>query len=124
MYFTINVWFYTAYERLCGYEHLFGKKYKNRNKLIQSGTLGQHTKNRDCPGKIRTVGNQKPVTLTQNDSITSQKTSLFICMQKINFIFQLFLTILHFKESGLAGTILAAHNSRPKILPDVFVKYK
>ena len=60
----MNVWFYTAYERLCRYEHLFGKKYKNRNKLIQSGTLGQHTKNQDCPGKIRTVGNQKSVTLT------------------------------------------------------------
>ena len=38
------------------------------------------------------------VTLTQNGSITSQKTSMFICMQKINFIIQLFLTILHFKE--------------------------
>ena len=39
------------------------------------------------------------VTLTQNDSITLQKTSMFIFMQKIKFIIQLFLTILHFKES-------------------------
>ena len=39
------------------------------------------------------------VTLTQNDSITFQKTSIFICMQKINFIIHFFLTILHFKES-------------------------
>ena len=38
------------------------------------------------------------VTLTQNYSITSQKTSMFICMQKINFMIQLFLAILHFKE--------------------------
>ena len=56
MQFTINVRFYTADEKLCRYEHFFGKKYKNRDKLIQSGMSGQHTKNRDCPSKIRTVG--------------------------------------------------------------------
>ena len=39
------------------------------------------------------------VTLTQNDSITLRKTLTFICLQKINFIIHLFLTILHFKES-------------------------
>ena len=39
------------------------------------------------------------VTLTQSDSITLLKTSMFICMQKINFIIHFFLTILHFKES-------------------------
>ena len=34
-----------------------------------------------------------------NDSMTLQKASMFICMQKINFIIHFFLTILHFKES-------------------------
>ena len=38
------------------------------------------------------------VTLTQNDSITLMKISMFICMQKINFIIHFFLTKLHFKE--------------------------
>ena len=65
------------------------------------------------------------VTLTQNDSITLRKTSMFIYMQKINFIILLFLTILHFKEScSLIGWQHLAHNSRPKILPDVLVKYQ
>ena len=35
----------------------------------------------------------------QNDFIALLKTSMFICMQKINFIIHFFLTILHFKES-------------------------
>ena len=39
------------------------------------------------------------VTITQNDSITFHKTSMFICMQKMNFIINPLLTILHFKES-------------------------
>ena len=39
------------------------------------------------------------VALTQNDRITLQKTSMFTCMQKINFIIHFFFTILHFKES-------------------------
>ena len=39
------------------------------------------------------------VTRIQNDSIILLKTSMFICMQKINFIILFFLTILHFKES-------------------------
>ena len=39
------------------------------------------------------------VALTQNDRITSQKTSMFTCMQKIKFIIYFFFTILHFKES-------------------------
>ena len=34
-----------------------------------------------------------------NDSINLQKTSMFICMPKINFIIHFFLEILHFKES-------------------------
>ena len=34
----------------------FGEKSKNQDKLIQSGTPGQQTKNRDCPGKIGTLG--------------------------------------------------------------------
>ena len=43
----ICVSFYTADEKLCEYENFFGEKPKNRDKLIQSGTPGQHTKNRD-----------------------------------------------------------------------------
>ena len=39
------------------------------------------------------------VTLTQIDGITLQKTSMFLCMQKINFIIHFFLMILHFKKS-------------------------
>ena len=34
----------------------FAEKSKNRDKLIQSGTPGQHAKNQDCPGKTGTVG--------------------------------------------------------------------
>ena len=37
-------------------------------------------------------------THTQNDTITLQKTSMFICMQKIDLIIHFFLTILHFNE--------------------------
>ena len=33
-----------------------GEKFKNRNKLIQSETPGQHKKNRDCTGKTGTIG--------------------------------------------------------------------
>ena len=51
----ICVSFYTADEKLCEYETFFGGKCKNRDKLIQSGTPGQHTKNRECLGKARTV---------------------------------------------------------------------
>ena len=36
---------------------------------------------------------------TQNESINLQKTSMLICMPKINFINHFFLEILHFKES-------------------------
>ena len=36
---------------------------------------------------------------TQNDSINLYNTSIFTCMQKINFIIYFFLEILHFKES-------------------------
>ena len=39
------------------------------------------------------------ITLTQNDSITLMKTSMFISLQKIIFIMHFFLTILHFKKS-------------------------
>ena len=35
--------FYTADEKLCEYEKFIREKTKNRDKLIQSGTLGQHT---------------------------------------------------------------------------------
>ena len=51
----ICVNFYTADEKLCEYENFFGVKSKNQDKLIQSGTLGQHFKNRDCPRKTRTI---------------------------------------------------------------------
>ena len=61
MQFTINVWFYTADEKFCKYEHFFGEKYKNWDKLIQSGAPGRHTKNRDCPDKIETECLQKQV---------------------------------------------------------------
>ena len=43
----ICVSFYTADEKLYEYETFFGGKFKNRDKLFQSGTPGQHTKNRD-----------------------------------------------------------------------------
>ena len=60
---TINVWFYTVDEKLCKYENVFNEKYKDQEKSIQSGTPVQHTKNRDCPGKIETVEcSQKQVT--------------------------------------------------------------
>ena len=51
----ICVNFYTDDEKLCEYENFFGVKSKNQDKLIQSGTLGQHFKNRDCPRKTRTI---------------------------------------------------------------------
>ena len=44
----ICVNFYIAKEKLCEYKKVFGKKSKNRDKYIQSGTLGQHTKIQDC----------------------------------------------------------------------------
>ena len=47
--------FYTAGEKLSECEKFFGGKYKNRDNLIQSGTLGQPTRNRDCPSKTGTV---------------------------------------------------------------------
>ena len=52
----ICVSFYTADEKLCKYENFFGEKSKNRDKLIQSATPGQQTKNRDCSGKIGILG--------------------------------------------------------------------
>ena len=39
--------FYTVDKKLRRYENGFGEKSKNRDKLIQSVPLGQHTKNRD-----------------------------------------------------------------------------
>ena len=52
----ICVSFYTADEKLCEYEKSFGEKSQNSDKLNQSGTPGQHTENRDSPGKTETVG--------------------------------------------------------------------
>ena len=51
----IYVIFYTAGEKLSECEKFFCEKYKNREKLIQSGTLEQPTKNRDCPSKTGIV---------------------------------------------------------------------
>ena len=48
--------FYNADEKFCEYQNFFVKKSKNRDKLIQSGIPGQHTKNRDGPGKTGTIG--------------------------------------------------------------------
>ena len=63
--------------------------------------------------------------LTQNDSIILRKTSIFICMQNMNCIIHFFLSILHFKEScNLIGWRHFGHNSRPKILPNMLVKYE
>ena len=39
--------FFTADEKLCEYENFFVRNLKKRDKLIQSVTPGQHTKNRD-----------------------------------------------------------------------------
>ena len=40
----LSVGFYSADEKLTESENLFGEKSKNRDKLIQSGTQGQHEK--------------------------------------------------------------------------------
>ena len=52
----ICVSFYTADEKKCKNGSFFGEKSKIRDKLIQFVTPGQQTKNRDCPGKIGTLG--------------------------------------------------------------------
>ena len=52
----ICISFYTADKKLCKYEKFFGEKSKKQDKIIQFRTLGQHTKNQDCPSKTRTVG--------------------------------------------------------------------
>ena len=52
----ICVIFCTADEKSCEYEKNVGEKSKNRDKSIQSGIPGQHTKTRHCPGKTGTVG--------------------------------------------------------------------
>ena len=52
----ICVSFYTSDEKLCKYQKTFGENSKNRNKMIQSGTPVQHSKNWDFPGKTGKVG--------------------------------------------------------------------
>ena len=48
----ICVGFYTAKVKLhVNMKNFLGEKFKNWDKLIQSGTPGQHTKNRKCPSK-------------------------------------------------------------------------
>ena len=69
------VCFYTADEKLCEYEKFFGEKSKTRGKLIQSGTPGQHNKNRDCPGKTGAVGMfDKPMTEKPWQNMLHDKT--------------------------------------------------
>ena len=53
---SLCVRFYTVDEKLRECKNFFVEKSKNRDRLIQSGTPGEHTKNRDCPGKTGTVG--------------------------------------------------------------------
>ena len=52
----ICVSFHTADEKLCKYENVSGEKSKNRDKLIQSATPEQQTKNRDCTSNIGILG--------------------------------------------------------------------
>ena len=47
---NIYFYFYTTDEKLCEYAEFLGERSKNWDKLIQSGTPGQHT------GKTGTVG--------------------------------------------------------------------
>ena len=49
----ICVSFYTVDEKLCEYEKNFGEKSKSRDKLLQFGTPGQHTKNLGLSRKNR-----------------------------------------------------------------------
>ena len=53
---SLCVRFYTVDEKLCECKNFFVEKSKNWDRLIQSGTPGEHTKNRDCLGKTGTVG--------------------------------------------------------------------
>ena len=48
--------FHATGEEISEYEKFFGEKSQNQDKLTPSGISGQATKNRDCPGKPRTVG--------------------------------------------------------------------
>ena len=48
---NICVSFYTADEKLCKYDNFFSEKFENQNKLIQSETPGQHTRNWDCSSR-------------------------------------------------------------------------
>ena len=65
------------------------------------------------------------ITLTQNDSITLQKTSMFICMQKNKLHNLLPFYVLHFKEScNLIRWQHFGDNLRSNLLPDMLVKYQ
>ena len=67
------------------------------------------------------------VTQSQNDSIIRQKTSIFICMPKVDFTFTSFsrFYILNNPATWLADSILA-HSSRTRIFLDMWlvVKYE
>ena len=52
----ICISFYAAGEKSSECIRLFGEKSEKCDKLIQFGTPGQHTKNRDYSGKTGTVG--------------------------------------------------------------------
>ena len=101
MQLTINVWFYTVNEKLCRYEHFFGKKYKNWDKMIQSGTAGEHTKNRDCSGKIETVGMFAKTSNSKHDWNPVKYLNVFASQtqKQLRYFFLIYcknLTNLHF----------------------------
>ena len=83
----ICVRFYTADGKLCEYEKFFGEKSKNRDKLIQSGTPEQHTKNRHYPGKTGTVGMFVDIKLSiVNQQLLTTACSLSMLTCKINAV--------------------------------------
>ena len=89
--------------------HVFSGYIVKICKVLILGTLGMPGCTHPCL-----------VAHTQNDSINLQKTLMFICMPKINFIISFFLEILHFKEScNLMADSILAHNSKTRILPDM-----
>ena len=98
-----------AYNQLHPPPHVFSGYIAKICKVFILGTLGMPGCTPPCL-----------VAHTQNDSINLQKTLMFICIPKINFIISFFLEILHFKEScNLMADSILAHNSKTRILPDM-----
>ena len=83
-------WYYQLVENFCVY--LQGKK-----QLYPPCFYGDIAM--ICKLILGSLGMPVIFTLTQSDSITLQKASMFISMQKMSFIIHFFLTILRFKES-------------------------